>query len=130
MYDHDQSRQPVLTSHELQARPVGPQRGPRKRFDVERPRQNNNDRPRNERPHRDRPPREPRAPRPKQFCHDDLLQLYKGKTVVINLPDSTVTAKLIDLDRYALLIEREDGSRHLVYKSAMTGISLGKVEQG
>jgi hypothetical protein len=129
--NNDFPQQPVLTSH---LRQVGPQRG-KQRFDVSnerrtpevpRDRPERAERPRfNPRGPRQQRPQQPRQPKPVQFCHDQLLQAFKGTTILLQLScGDEVTARLIDSDRYALVVENDTLGRRIVYKSALDSIAL------
>lgn len=122
-------RQPILTSHEFEARQVvGPNRS-KQRYDVTRPSADRNPQGFQPRPRPDfnanksRPKPAPRPAKPKGFCHDELLQTYKGQVVTLVLAASggETDVTLIDADRYTLLVSI-DGSRELIFKSALVAI--------
>lgn len=119
-------RQPVLTSHEPTLSRVGPSRGRKQHFEVQ------NSRPA---PRREGNPRGPAfkhsgKPRPKPqrapgFDHDKLLQAYKGANLTIYLSDNSVyEGKLLDGDRYTLMVESNVGDRDLIFKSAILTIHM------
>lgn len=126
-----ESHQPVLTSHEFIAKPAGGSRG-KQRFDVERtssnpmdgrvrPRPDFNQAKQNFQNKQNRPPR---PPKPKGFDHDLLLQGHKGQTVVVMTAEDSLSVKVIDGDRFTLLVEDSDGNRELLFKSAIESIKL------
>lgn len=114
------SRQPVLTSHENN-RPRGKQR-----YEVYNPRRSD---------HRVAAARNntkrqasPKPPKSQGFCHDQMLAAYKGvKLKLVFANGESAELKLIDLDRYTLLVERLDGHRALVFKSDLAAIVFPNV---
>jgi len=127
-----EGKQPVLTSHELTR--VGPQRG-KQRFDVA-PRRveaaghngggHGGGKP--NRPHFNKPSKPAREKKPQGFCHDQLLAAYKGCDLTLNLSDDiTIEGKLVDHDRYTLLV-LVDGQSEIVFKSALVSIALPKAK--
>lgn len=126
LYDDTAAPQPTLTSHEQSLRRVGPSRG-KQRYDVQRPERDNTRRTQagqgSPRPPF-KPASRPQKPKVQRFDHDVLLQTLKGQTLTIWLGDDTLLkAKLLDGDRYTLLMEVE-GHRELVFKSAIAQIVL------
>ena len=117
--------QPVLTSHELTAHRVGPNRG-KQRFDVRS--SGNSAQPKGpftpKRPqHKKRPPNKKPG-----FDHEQLLTKYRGKEIqLVSTNGAADTVKLIDNDRYTLLIESE-GRTAVVFKSALTSVEFPKDE--
>lgn len=110
----------VLTSHELQARRVGPRRG-KQHFEVSRV--SSDDRYRDSL--RDRPMKkvhkQPKAP---GFNHEQMLQAYKGSIVtLVNTDGALVEVKLIDVDRYTLVCE-QDGVSAIIFKHAIASVIL------
>lgn len=133
--DNETPKQPVLTSHELVR--TGPNRG-KQTFRVDtRPAEPRPAEPRTYSNGYDRlaaggqgrgGDRKPQAPRPPKvnkpvgFDHDALLQSYKGAELGITYMDGTDDrVKLIDSDRYTLMIESEEG-RGLIFKSSISSI--------
>lgn len=123
MHDNE-GRQPVLTTHELLR--TGPRRG-KQHFEV-RPGQTQNgfnDRTiGSRRPPRQDKPRAPRLPKPAVFCHDSILRDAKGTELKLTTTDgANLKVKLIDSDRYALLVQ-VDGRKGIVFKSALETIEF------
>lgn len=124
MYDETPS-QPVLTSHERN-KPRGKQH-----FNVQNPprRENRDSRPLNLRSAGKPGPRQ--AP-PKQkfagFCHDQMLKAYKGTQLTLVITgNGEVDGKLIDVDRYTLVVETTHG-RELIFKHALVAILLPQAQ--
>ncbi len=115
---YDNPTQPVLTSHLKQN---GPSRGKR-RYEVTNER-------RNAAPPRDRGPNKqrnsrPQAPKPSKFDHDQMIQAFKGVEItLLFLNGEGMNCKLVDGDRYALVVDGLDG-REIVYKSSLQSIGL------
>lgn len=116
--DYEDQRSVLLTTHELTARHVGPSRG-KQRFEVDRADRGNVQR------NRFKPkPKAPRLPREPGFNHEQMLQSYKGSMVILTFAGGEGTAvdvRLIDADRYTLMVESQYG-RELVFKSSLASI--------
>lgn len=122
---YDTPPQPVLTSHESNRR-----RGPQ-RFEVKPVRKEGRtqDRPQNSRPQNNTRRKVP-AP-PKGFDHDALLQAYKGVEIEMQMIDGGwMMVKLVDGDRFSLIVEGPKGVRTLVFKQAIGCIRLPTPNRG